>query len=329
MKRALKTLGVSAGAVVLLIAAAAAFFWFRGVPRYEVAMPSEVAGLQVKADSNRIARGAKLASLLCNACHLGEGGRLTGKLVADIPKEFGVIHSYNITQDKTHGIGAWTDGELYYFLRTGIRRDGSWAPPYMPKFSLLADEDLYSVIAWLRSDNPLAQASKEEGPANRPNFLVRLLANVVIFAPPLPPRPITIPDSTDQIAFGRYIANGMVGCYGCHSADFKTNNDLDPPKSPGFYAGGNPLLNLEGEVVPSANITMDEETGIGKWTEQEFLDAVKFGKRLQGGNLNYPMLPHTTLTDYEVKSIFAYLKTVPPVRHEVKRYKPEELKSEI
>lgn len=322
MKKFLKITGMVLGVIVLVIAAAAAYFWFRGIPTYSVEIPADIAALQAPSDSAHVARGAKIASLQCVACHLGKNNRLTGKVLADVPKEFGHIVSYNITQDKERGIGTWTDGELYYFLRTGLRKDGTWAPPYMPKFSLLADDDVLSIIAWLRSDDPKLQPDQYEEPKNNPNFLVRLLCNVVFSPPPMPAQPITVPDSTDQLAFGRYLANGLCGCFGCHSADFKTNNDLEPEKSAGFYAGGNPMLNMEGEVVPSANITMDPETGIGKWTEEEFVNAVRLCQRPGGGVLFYPMIPHSTLTETEVKAIYAYLKTVPPVKHEVKRYQP-------
>jgi cytochrome c1 len=65
---------------------------------------------------------------------------------------------------------------------------------------------------------------------------------------------------------------------------------------------------------------MDKETGIGNWTEQQFVDAVRFGKKPQGGMLHYPMTPHAALTETEVKAVFAYLKTVPVVHNKVDRY---------
>ncbi|MBL7775746.1 MAG: hypothetical protein JNK89_07060 [Saprospiraceae bacterium] len=323
MKRILRILGAGLGVAVLLIGGFAAFIAIKGIPTFDVTIPAEIAALQVPRDSAYVERGAKIATLLCNECHRGADGRLVGAFLADVPAEFGKLTSYNITHDSVHGIGSWTDGELYYFLRTGLRKDGTWAPPYMPKFPLMADEDVFSIIAWLRSDDPTLAPDPRENPPNKPNFLVKFLSNVVFKPIPLPKQPIRIPDTTDVVALGRYVANGVCGCYGCHSADFKTMNDLEPEKSGGFYGGGNPLLNKERELVPSANITMDKETGIGNWTQQQFYEAVKFGKNPKGGPLYYPMFPHTTLSDTETNAIWAYLQTVPTLKNAVVRYQPK------
>lgn len=325
MKRLFKILAFAVLGIALLVASAASFIYLKGIPTYEYKPTPEILHLKVAPDSARIARGAKIASLLCNECHKDNSTRrLTGKAMLDVPADFGKVHSLNITRDSVHGIGAWTDGELYYFLRTGIRKDGSWAPPFMPKFPLMADEDLYSIVAWLRSDDPLLAPSPQELPPNEYNLFTKFLSNVAFSPPPLPVRPIAIPDTTDRIAFGRYVADALCVCFVCHSADVAKINVLEPEKSAGFYGGGNPMLNYEGELVPSANLTMDKETGIGAWSSQQFLEAVKYGKNPRGGPLYYPMFPHTTLTDGEVNAIWAYLQTVPPLRNLVERYKPKQ-----
>lgn len=320
MKRFFKITGILLGLLVLLGAVFALFVSVRGIPEATFNMPADLASLKVPTDSAHVERGAKIAALLCKECHRGADNKLIGQELKEMPAEFGKVYSLNITRDSEHGIGAWTDGELYYFLRTGIRKDNSWAPPTMPKFSNMADDDLYAVIAWLRSDDPMLQPDPREFPPNQYNFLVKLLCNTVFFPPPYPPKTIAIPDSTNRVAFGKYVANDLSACYGCHSADFKTNNDLFPEKSKGFYGGGNPMLNREREIVPSANITLDPETGIGTWTEDQFVNAVRFAKNPRGGLLNYPMFPHAALSDTEVRAIFAYLKTVPPVKNSVARY---------
>jgi cytochrome c2 len=319
MRKLFKILAYALGGLLLLALAAAAFIHFKGVPRHAYAPTPAVLNLRVQPDSARVERGAKIAALLCTECHSDTEGKLSGHIMLDLPKEFGQVASYNITQDKTHGIGAWTDGELYYFLRTGIRKDGSWAPPYMPKFPLMADEDLYAVIAWLRSDAPRLAPSSQEYPPNKPNFLIKLLSNTAFSPPPMPAQPIAMPDTTDKIALGRYVADGLCACFACHSADFKTMNYLNPERSEGYYGGGNPMLNYDGQVVPTANITMDPETGIGNWTATQFRDAVRYNKKPSGQPLNYPMFPHTTLSDTEVDGIFAYLQTVPKIKNKVNK----------
>ena len=87
-----------------------------------------------------------------------ETQKFTGRLLSEAP-QFGEIHSANITNDTIAGIGKLTDGELIYFIRTGIKPDGEYVPPYMPKLVHIADEDLYSIIAYLRSDDNFVQAN--------------------------------------------------------------------------------------------------------------------------------------------------------------------------
>lgn len=130
---------------------------------------------------------------------------------------------------------------------------------------------------------------------------------------------VIAPAPSDKIAYGRYLATGKWACYRCHSAAFETNNDLEPEKSVGYFGGGNPITDKENIPVHSANITPDPETGIGAWTEAQFSDAVRFGKRPDGRPLSHLMPPMTVLTDAEVSALWAYLQSIPPIRHEVNR----------
>lgn len=316
----MKILGYLLGSVVLLLAACAAYFNFKGIPNYKYDPPAHVKTLKVSPDSTRVARGAKIAAMHCMECHAGPDGKLVGKPMVDLPPMFGKLNTLNITQDPVHGIGEWTDGELYYFLRTGIHKDGHWSPPFMPKYSLMADEDLYSVIAWLRSDDPRLAPDSREYPPNEFNLFIKILANTMFGPPPFPEQPIVIPDTTQKVAYGKYVADALSNCYICHSGDMVKVNNLFPEQTIGYYGGGTPMRNDNGETVISANITMDKETGIGNWTEQQFIDAVKYGKKPGGGMLSRPMGPHSMLTDDEVRAIHTYLKTVPVVKNQVQRF---------
>ena len=146
-----------------------------------------------------------------------------------------------------------------------------------------------------------------------------MLSNTAFKPLPYPEKAIAAPAITDQVAYGEYLVNDQLHCYACHSADFKTNNEIDPTKSEGYLSGGNPMLNKKRELVNSANITMDKEHGIGAWTEAEFVKAVKEGRRPDGKALRYPMFPYSGLQDEEIKAIYAYLKTVPANPKEVAR----------
>jgi len=312
MKKALKVLGLILVVLLLVAAGAASYINVKGLPYY----PKPTLVLEVKATPERVARGARLAKMLCVGCHFDPTTRvLSGRRMIDAPAQFGIIYSANITRHPQRGIASWTDGELAYLLRTGIRRDGRYVPPYMAKLPHASDEDLASIIAFLRSDDPLVAPSDVPTRAPEITFLTKFLSYVAFKPFPYPTKPIEAPDPNDTVAYGRYLANGLLDCYACHSADFKTNNYFDPPKSPGFYAGGNALLDANGRVRYSANITPDRDTGIGAWTEAQFVHALKGGFRPNGTPILYPMQIAVEMTEPEAKAIFAYLRTVPPIRN--------------
>ena len=317
MKKAIKIIGIIIGAIVLVVLLGAAAINFSGIPSYDTNPPD----LKVEPDSTRIAEGKRLATLVCNQCHQGPSGKLEGKFMNDIPAEFGKVWAPNITQHPQSRLAPYSDGELAFLLRTGIKRDGKFAPPWMPKFPHLSDEDLYGVIAYLRSDARELQPSDKVQPAPVPSFLVKVLCRVAFKPLPYPEKTIEAPPMTDKVAYGRYLVNSKIDCYSCHSEDFKTMNIEEPEKSGGYLGGGNPMISPEDgkTVVRSANITMDKETGIGNWTEEQFIQAVRFGQRPDGKPMRQPMAPYSALSDEEVSAIWAYLQTAPPIRNEVER----------
>ncbi len=295
----------------------AAIVSIRGIPKYE----SKTIQLKIEPTPARIAQGQKLASMLCANCHLDRNaGKLTGRKMDEAP-QFGEIYAKNITQHPEAGIGKWTDGELAYLLRTGLKPDGTYLPPYMAKLVNISDEDIYSIIAFLKSDHQWVQPDSTEQPQTKPSFLTKFLSTIKVFKPfPYPTKAIIAPDTTDKLKWGKYIANAQLECFSCHSKDFTSNDFFTPEKSKGFYGGGNELIAPEGYKIYSRNITPDEETGIGNWSEKEFVLGLKTGK--MPGNqpaLRPPMLPFSNLTDSEAKAIFAYLKSVPKIKNKVDR----------
>jgi hypothetical protein len=128
------------------------------------------------------------------------------------------------------------------------------------------------------------------------------------------------PDTTNAVKWGEYVCLYRVECYTCHSADFTTDDFIHPEKSKGFFGGGNTFKMPDGSTIRSLNLTMDEETGIGRWTEDEFVKAVKTGIVPNGQPaLRPPMKPYVYLSDGEAKAIYAYLKTIPKIKNQVER----------
>ena len=128
------------------------------------------------------------------------------------------------------------------------------------------------------------------------------------------------PDTTNLVKWGEYVALYRVECYTCHSADFATDDFIYPEKSKGFFGGGNKFKMPDGSVIYSRNLTMDNETGIGKWTEEEFVRTLKTGVLPNGqAALRPPMKPYADLSDGEAKAIYVYLKTIPKINNKVER----------
>jgi mono/diheme cytochrome c family protein len=315
-RRLLKIAGFGLGVMMLALGGGALWVQASPIPRYSV----EKIDLHVEVTPERVARGKKLATVLCALCHMDPSTRkLTGKQLLDSAPAFGVIFSKNITRHPTRGIGSWSDGELAYLLRTGVSRDGQYLPPWMVKLPHVADEDLASIIAFLRSDDPMVAAADVPPPGvSQPGFLTKLLCRIAWKKLPYPKQPIPMPPAGDRVAQGRYLVAAL-DCYACHSADFKTVTIAEPERSQRYLGGGNPLIDLRGQTIWTANLTPDDDTGIGKWSEADFLRAVRKGFRPDGTPLRYPMAPMPELDEGEVGAIYAYLRTVPKIHNRVRR----------
>ncbi len=145
------------GLLLLLVIAGGAFAGY--VARdFPVRYPTQTIDLKVDSTPARVARGKNIAQALCAGCHYDQKtGGLTGHHMVEAPDEFGELWSHNITGDPGEGIGSYTDGELAFLLRTGIERNGVYPGPFMAH-PHASDEDILSVIAFLRSDDPLVRA---------------------------------------------------------------------------------------------------------------------------------------------------------------------------
>jgi hypothetical protein len=77
----------------------------------------------------------------------------------------------------------------------------------------------------------------------------------------------------------------------------------------------------------AANLTPDDETGTGRWTEKDFLDTVRSGRHLGRGRAILPPMPIQNvqqLTEEDLKAVFAFLKSIPAVKNRVPQPLPPE-----
>jgi len=77
------------------------------------------------------------------------------------------------------------------------------------------------------------------------------------------------------------------------------------------------LRDKEMNEIYSSNLTMDKETGIGSWSEEEFIRTLRFGMRPDNTPLRYPMIPAPMISEEEASAIWAYLQTIPVIVNEV------------
>lgn len=313
MKKMLKFLGITLGALVLAVAALLGYAALTPMKTFPVDPPT----VKLPADSLSLAQGKKMAEIVCAHCHLGDDGKMSGRLFNRPEDPFGEMWSANITQHPAKGIGRYTDGELAYLMRTGINREGRYVGNMMAHPNL-SDEHLGALVAYLRSDADIMQPSEAEHPA--PEYISSAIVKAFILLnmyKPLPydGKPIAAPPASDQAAYGRYLATDMYECASCHSSSFETYNPLEPEKSPGYFAGGNPVPDENFETALSANLTPSKAYGLGAWTEEQFLAAVKGGVRKDGAILKPQMPRFAQLSDEEVRAIWAYLQTLPAVEN--------------
>lgn len=152
--------------------------------------------------------------------------------------------------------------------------------------------------------------------------------------------------SVDPVARGRYLVTAF-GCADCHTPLAMTENGPVPDEKRAFsghpetlrmpappapagpwivsVAGTNTAWAGPWGVSYTSNLTPDADTGLGKWTEQEFTDALRSGRHLGRGRPILPPMPWQSaskLTDEDLHSVFAYLKSLPPIQNRVPEPEP-------
>lgn len=114
---------------------------------------------------------------------------------------------------------------------------------------------------------------------------------------------------------GAYLVNGIGTCGNCHTP-------RGGPMKGKPFAGGSPFGGPKAPFTAYAsNITPDEETGIGSWTDAQIMRAFREGKRPDGSTIGPPMAIelYRGISDSDAKAIVAYLRTLKPVRNKVKK----------
>ncbi len=244
---------------------------------------------------------------VCGHCHAADRKNPDGPLSGGM--EFrnwriGTARASNLTPDPETGLGNWSEAEIVRAIRNGQRKDGRLLAPVMPYewFHEMSDADALAVARYLKSLPPVRNDVKQS-----PSFAFKL--GKIFFLRPLPDVAVPTPPKSDAVKYGQYLTR--VGlCADCHTQRVGLLQKAD--KSRLFGGMENPPA---GFPVQPPNITPDPQWGIGKWTEGDFVKAIRTGVPPAGGML-HPFMPWRQLqrmTDEDLHAIWTYLRTVPPV----------------
>lgn len=255
-------------------------------------------------------RGRYLAEgvLQCAICHSerddGEPGAppragraFAGAVLWD--DSTGRVVAPNLTPDRRTGAGSWTDDMLARAIREGVGHDGRALHPRMwsQVFRALSDEELASVVVYLRSLPPVRNALP---PTRIPEKRRRRIEAAL--RPLLEPVPTA--DTADALARGLRLVT-LADCGGCHTA-------WEAPRTPGILAGGN-RVERGATAAFSVNVTPDA-SGLGDWEPETFIEVMRTGKQ---GTLDpiMPWVAFRNLSDRDLSEMFAYLRTRPAAVH--------------
>ncbi len=257
----------------------------------------------------------------CIACHTDEqalkdkGPILGGGRVFKTP--FGTFIGPNISKDPVHGIGKWSDAEFVNAFRAGRAPSGHNYYPAFPYTSFAGAEvrDLLDIKAYIFTLPAQAKPNKPHELGFPYNVRFGLTFWKWMYFDRTPFRP----DATKSAEWNRgaYLVNHLAHCGECHTP----RGRMGAMKRDMFLAGA---PDIEGGIAP--NITPDEETGIGKWSESAIIDVLKSGLLPDGDTVGGAMtdvVNHGTshLNDADLKAMAVYLKSVKPIRNKVEKKK--------
>ncbi len=323
MKKFAKILIYVFGVIILLVAA---LLTYVKIMLPSVGKPPEI---KVELTADRIERGKYLANhvLVCMDCHStrdwslfsappvsgteGRGGEI-------FDQTLGFPGKYISTNITPYALGNWTDGEIFRAITTGVSKDGHALFPVMPylNFGKLDKEDIYSVIAYMRTLQPIENDFEKSESDFPMNFIINTMPSKAEFS--------TIPSKNDVVSYGKYLATAA-GCNDCHTKQEKGKFVGED------FAGGFDFRFPDGSVLTSSNITPHKNTGLGSWTKEQFVARFKLyddssytPNKVEQGEFQtvMPWKMYSGMTIEDLGAIYEYLKTVKPVDNLVNRFTP-------
>ena len=242
--------------------------------------------ITVERTPERIERGRHIVGNWCVACH-SPTGQLPASGGVDIAKEIpfpiGSLTTGNLTP--AGRIKDWTDGEIFRAIREGYDPQGNKLLVMSARYArYLSDDDLKSVIAFLRSQAPVGT----DVPRGRLTVVGLAMGGADMFPRIKEPPPDSVPsvEPGPTVEYGKYMVSWM-NCRECHGPNFAgTKGGVLPP-------------------APSLRVVQG-------WTAEQFVQTLRTGKTPYGKQLssNMPWKNIGRFSDDELRAIHAYLKSV-------------------
>lgn len=290
---------------LIVVAAAGGFVFFRmQVSAFNESMAKHydfpLTPVQLTDDPLLLARGKHLTESLgaCTTCH---GENFAGGKEEPLGP-LGKMVDPNVTGSPDGMLSKYTDAELMRLLRHGVKRDGT-SVRMMPveEFYWWPDADRIAVISYLRRGvQPVAGQPGLIELSDFAKFLDRIdsipldvARRVDHEAAPSTMSPAESPE------YGKLLATA---CRGCHGDK---------------HMAGGPIPGAPPDLPAPRNLT-PHETGLKDWTYDDFLATVRTGKRKGTGAALNPFMPIVALQKYdetELKALWAYLRSLPPVEY--------------
>jgi hypothetical protein len=284
--------------------------------------------INVQATPERVEKGKYLANhvMVCMDCHsmrdwklysgppvdgtLGMGGEV-------FDQKMGFPGSFSAANITPFNLKAWSDAEIYRAITSGVKRDGSAMFPIMPYpyYGTLDTEDIYSIIAYIRS---IPEIESYPPPSN-PEFPMSIILNTL----PENAIPTQKPLPSDTIKYGEYLVKAA-GCIECHTP--AKHGQIIKEQA---FTGGREFQFPDG-LLMSSNITPDPETGIGNWTKEAFINrfhaydiSVKPPMAVGKGMIQtiMPWTMYAGMTESDLAAIYAYLQSLAPVKNRVVKFR--------
>ena len=271
-----------------------------------------------QANADQIKRGAYLVLAGgCTTCHTEKDGTpFSGGRPLKTP--FGTFFSPNITADAETGIGTWKDNDFVRALREGVRPDGAHYFPVFPytTYTRMTRDDVLAIKAYLFSLAPVSKPNRAHAVAFPFRWRFLQTGWKLLFFEPGEYSSDT--SRTAEWNRGAYLVEALSHCGECHTPR-NVFGGIDRDMWLAGTADG-----PEGEIAP--NITPDEDTGIGEWSEADIVQLFKIGFKPNFDDVQGTMaeavedgLKH--LSDADLMAIAVYLRALPPIRNKIKRKK--------